>query len=272
MSKILRCSLFFIVWFVSLAPVRAQILPDEASIEAMIGNHRMVKTALDVRLITEIALVKAHKTTALNVTDYKAVNDTLDKYQRSFDILNTILSGASTALKTVNTVKRSKQNIEGILNLIADYQMNFLLKGDVEVADTIILNTCYRCVLDTKDAVNSLWKSYAAIGSYFTGVTECKTSNLMATFESMNESLDNLDRVLSHAYGRLWYYMLMRSHYFKGELFTSINVKQIVEGAYGTWMQSAQDVGQDIRSRQHTSRGTHLGGGGLLGERRRNNF
>lgn len=262
--------MLFAVGLVSFQNVRAQA--DEASIEAMIASHKAFRTALDVRLIAELALLDAHKTTARRVEDYKNVNDSLDKYQRSFDLLYTILQGSATAIKTVSTVNRSKSNIEGMLNLLNYYRGNFLMKLNVQVSDTVLITTCNNCINQTRDAVNELWKSYVQIGGYLSGATECKTANLLDTFESMNESLDDLDRALSSAYSRLWYYMLIRCHYYKPEIFASINVRDIVDGAFGTWMRSAREIGDEIRTKTHTDRTRKLGGSGLLGEYRRKKF
>lgn len=266
--------LFFLAFFLVMLPgsIFADIVSprDPHSIEAMIGNHKAVSFAMDIKMATEIGVEKYHEETKKKVKDYKAINDILDNYRKCFNILNIILQSGATAYKTVVTLNRSKDNIEGMVKLLDHYQKNFLTKLNVETSDTVIITICNDCIKDLKQAIPGLYKSYAAIGTYFTGVTECTTANLMTTFKGIDTSLEELDAALSGAYSRLWYYMMIRSFYYKREIFASYSVKQILDAAFGSWMQAARDVGEEIRSQTpHAARTRKLGGGGLFGERRR---
>lgn len=266
--------LFFLAFFLVmlLGRISADVVAprDQLSIEAMIGNHKAVTFAMDIKMVTEIGVEKYHEETKKKIKDYKAINDTLDRYRRCFNVLNMVLSGAATAYRTVVMLNRSKDNIEGMVKLLDHYQKNFLTKLNVETSDTVIITICNDCIKDLRQAIPGLYKSYASIGTYFTGVTECTTSNLLTTFQGINTSLDELDAALSGAYSRLWYYMMIRSFYYKREIFASYSVKQILDAAFGSWMQAARDVGEEIRSQTpHATRQRKLGGGGLFGERRR---
>lgn len=262
--------LFFVAFLLMSMPSRVLAQADPASIEAMIANHKAVGYAMDIKMATEIGLEVYHEETMKKVKDYKTINDILDKYRKCFNILNVILQSSATAFKTVVTLNRSKENIEGMVKLLDHYQKNFLTKLNVETSDTVIITICNDCIKDLKQAIPGLYKSYAAIGTYFTGATECTTANLMTTFKGIDTSLEELDAALSGAYSRLWYYMMIRSFYYKREIFASYSVKQILDAAFGSWMHAAHTVGEEIRTRTpHATRARKLGGGGLFGERRR---
>lgn len=55
---------------------------DPASLEAMIANHKKVRTLLEVRAIAQLGVYEYHKQSSKKITDHRKVAEQLDKYKR----------------------------------------------------------------------------------------------------------------------------------------------------------------------------------------------
>lgn len=75
----------------TMLPIRgfAQFgITDPASLEAMIGNHKKVRTILEIRAATEIGVYNMHKSSNEVVQDYEKMHNQLDRYKRYFDMIS----------------------------------------------------------------------------------------------------------------------------------------------------------------------------------------
>lgn len=251
---------------ICILPSSIRALNDPASLEAMIANHKKVRTLLEVRAIAELGVYEYHKQSSKKITDYRKVAEQLDKYKRCFDIMDLVLQGTATAFHGVNTYTSIKRNITRYWKLIDTYHDKILSHGAVWSSDTLILNTTNRAVEDIRDEVGELYKSYGELSLIVTGATECTTANLMMILKHINESMDHIDSSIYHAYLDIHTYMTIRLGYWKKEIFMARTIKEIVRDSYTRWLKSGHRVFNHLQAKKSF---THkpLGGGSLIGGR-----
>ena len=183
---------------------------DMPSIEAMISNHKTVRTALDIRMIAELGVEQAHEGSQKSIEGYQESSKRLDKYKRCFDIIDLILNGTATAFHGVRTYQSCSSNINSYLQLLNEYEEKILLKGKVWSSDTIIYTTSKQTIEDIKSSASSIYKSYIDLSAYLTGTAECKTESMMLCLQCINENMDAIDASVRNAYLTLWSYMTIR--------------------------------------------------------------
>lgn len=132
---------YIIVTLLALLPMKGHAqfgINDMPSMEAMISNHKKVKTALDIRMIAELGVEQAHEGSQKSIEEYQESSKRLDKYKRCFDIIDLILNGTATAFHGVRTYQSCSSNIKSYLQLLNEYEEKILLKGKIWSSDTII--------------------------------------------------------------------------------------------------------------------------------------
>lgn len=257
-----------IMLLVPLAATSQGVPRDPLSIEAMINNHRVVRTALDVRCLAEIMLLEKHKETAGQVERYDSISKGIDRYQRDFNLLRTILQGAGLTYKIIASCNTITNDLANYVDLLQDYTDLVYSQRRIEKTDTVILNESKKMYSQIKDIYPELKKSLVNLAGQLTGVTQCKTSQLMLTMDEVNDNLDKLVSIIDSSYGHLWAYMTMRKYYFNKNMFLRPSVQELIDGAYTSWMRSAILVGNSIKSRHPIDFKVQLGGGSLLGQPR----
>ena len=91
----------------------------------------------------------------------------------------------------------------------------------------------------------------------------------MVCLDDINNHMDRIDQCISAAYIKLWGYMTIRLGFWKKDIYRAKSMKQIADGCYSDWIK-AQVRALNCLFEKKTYEPTHtLGGGGLLGERRR---
>ena len=250
----------------------AEAQTDPASLEAMIQNHKDVREVLEARNIAELAVFTYHKNVKKSVKDYRTQSDTLDAYRRAFDVLDLLLKGTATAFHTVNTYNRIKSNLTGYWKLVDTYNDKILSKLDMWPSDTIFITTTKGTVQSVTDESRELYQSYYEFFLLVGGkqaIKESTTRDMMVCLDDINTHMDRIDRCISAAYTKLWGYMTVRLGFWKKDIFRAKSMKEITDGCYGRWVKAQVEAlnclwGQKSYAPSHT-----LGGGGLLGERRR---
>lgn len=239
---------------------------DPVSQEAMIYNHKKVRSLLEVRAIAELGVYEYHKQSSKKISDHRKVAEQLDKYKRCFDMVDLVLQGTATAYHGVNTYTSIKKNITRYWKLIDTYHDRILSHGAVWSSDTLILNTTNRAVEEIRDEVGELYKSYGELSLIVTGATECTTANLMMILKHINESMDHIDSSIYHAYLDIHTYMTIRLGYWKKEIFMARTIKEIVRDSYTRWLNSGNQAHNCLLEKKSF---THrpLGGGSLIGGR-----
>lgn len=241
---------------------------DMPSMEAMISNHKTVRTALDIRMIAELGVEQVHEGSQKSIEEYQESSKRLDKYKRGFDIIDLILNGTATAFHGVRTYQSCSSNIKSYLQLLNEYEEKILLKGKVWSSDTIIYTTSKQTIEDIKSSASSIYKSYIDLSAYLTGTAECKTESMMLCLQCINENMDAIDASVRNAYLTLWSYMTIRLGFWKKEIFRAKTIREMALEAYDTWKKS-QYIAYNNLQNPSTEKHKALGGGGILGGRSR---
>lgn len=263
---------FFLLAAFVFATIGVQAQNDPASLEAMIQNHKQVRGVLEVRLAAEVGLLKYHKINAEKVNDYRVVSDTLDRYRRCMNIVDLILKTGATAFHTVNASKRVSANIKGYWELVDTYTNKILLHGAVWPTDTIILTTSKKTVNAIEQEAKQLKSSYNDFLLLVGGKNspkETRVLDLMECLDKINTSIDNIDDCIAAAYTELWGYMTVRMGFWKKEIYRAKSMQEILNGAYGDWVKAQAKAYTCLQEKKSYTPKQSLGGGGLLGERRR---
>ena len=263
---------FFLLATFMIVAVGAKAQGDPASLEAMIQNHKKVREVLEIRAAAEIGLLKYHKINAQKVNDYRVVSDTLDRYRRCMNIVDLILKTGATAFHTVNASKRVLANIKGYWELVDTYTNKILLHGAVWPTDTIILTTSKKTVEAIEAEAKQLKSSYNDFLLLIGGKNspkETRVLDLMECLDKINTSIDNIDDCVAAAYTELWGYMTVRMGFWKKEIYRAKSMQEILNGAYGDWVKAQAKAYTCLQEKKSYTPKQSLGGGGLLGERRR---
>lgn len=245
---------------------------DKTSIEAMIKNHKQVRGLLEIRVAAELGVLAYHKKNAQKVNDYRVVSDTLDRYRRCFNIVDLILKTGATAFHTVNVSKRVTANVKGYWQLVDTYTNKILLHGAVWPSDTIILHTSKKTVEAIEAEAKQLMSSYNDFALLLGGKNspkETKVLDMMECLDKINTSIDNIDDCIAAAYMELWGYMNVRMGFWKKEIYRAKSMQEILNGAYGDWIKAQAKAYTCLQEKRTYQPKQPLGGGGLLGERRR---
>lgn len=250
-----------------LLPSHVWAQDDVGSLEAMIKNHKTVRTVLEVRAISELGAYTYHKKISKKITDYREIEQKLDNYKRCFEIVDLILKGTATAFHGVNTYESIKHNITGYWKLIDTYNEKILSHGAIWSSDTLIVNTSKRAVKEVEKSVLNLYKSYLDLSLIISGESECSTANLMVILNSINESMDHIDYTIYHAYLDIHTYMTIRLGYWKKEIFMARTIKEIVKDSYTRWLAAGDEAHNCLQDKKSVTHAP-LGGGSLIGGRK----
>ena len=229
------------VLLLSLAPLvgRAQFNFDFLSVEAMIDNHKSVRSVLTARSGVEQANELLHDYSQAAAVDYDSLNVKLDKYTKCFDIIDIIYNSGVMVVNVKNTSADVTDKIGQLNALIGDFVNQCTLHGNILSSDRIIIDACNNCVsrvqVDGQQLVNSLYE----LAQYATGLRHITTEGLLTVIGSINESLDNIRGSIDHAYYVIWKYITIRTHYFKKSLYQAKNIREMCGSAIERWKNSA---------------------------------
>lgn len=183
-----------------------------------------------------------------------------------------ILKTGATAFHTVNASQRVSANIKGYWNLVDTYTNKILLHGAIWPSDTIILTTSKKTVKAIESEAKELKSSYNDFVLLVGGKNspkETKVLDMMECLDKINTSIDNIDNYIAAAYLELWGYMNVRMGFWKKEIYRARSMKEILNGAYGDWVKAQAKAYTCLQEKKSYQPKQTLGGGGLLGERRR---
>ena len=80
-----------------------------------------------------------------------------------------------------------------------------------------------------------LYKSFSDLVLYATGAAACSTADLLMVMESINGSLDDIERHLNRAYFETWRYVQVRIGYWKEQVYRRKTVREMAEDAFSRW-------------------------------------
>lgn len=237
---LVRVALLLLMLMPSIA--QAQLGFDFLSVEALIDDHKRVRSALLARSGIEQANELLHQYSKDSNVEYKDINAELDKYQKAFDVIDVIYNGGSTALNVYNTYDDVKDRVVKLKKLIEDFAEKCTLKGNILSSDTLIINTCKRTIDTAGDDGKELVKSLAELAAYATGAEHATTEDLMRIMGAINESLDHIRESVDHAYYVIWKYVTIRTHYWKKEIYRAKDLNDMANDAFSRWRNASRNV------------------------------
>ena len=203
-----RC--IIIIMFICLMPgvAKAQWTFDVLSVEAYINDHKKQRSLLLARSTLEHSNKLLHEYTSDEVGGYKNLNVDLDKYTRAFDVIDVMYQSLRTALNARSTYSEVSQRIVDYKNLLTDFN---------------------------EKVVEHLFRSLSDLVLYATGAAACSTADLMLVLDAINNSMDNIEKLLNRGYYETWRYIQLRIGYWKEKVYRKKSKQQIINDAFGRW-------------------------------------
>ena len=222
---------------------KAQWAFDFVSVEAYINDHKKQRSLLLARSTLELSNQLLHEYSSDATVEYKTLNVDLDKYTRAFDVLDVLYQSLRTSLNVYSTYNTVSDRITDYKNLLEDYKEKVLDRNKIAVSDTIIISVNLRCIQKIADEGQYLYRSVSDLVLYATGAAACSTSDLLLVLESINTSLDNIERHLNRSYFETWRYIQLRMGYWKEAVYRTKTKRQLIDDAFGRWREAGLNPG-----------------------------
>lgn len=222
---------------------KAQWAFDFVSVEAYINDHKKQRSLLLARSTLELSNQLLHEYSSDATVEYKTLNVDLDKYTRAFDVIDVLYQSLRTSLNVYSTYNTVSDRITDYKNLLEDYKEKVLDRSKIAVSDTIIISVNLRCIQKIADEGQHLYRSVSDLVLYATGAAACSTSDLLLILESINTSLDNIERHLNRSYFETWRYIQLRMGYWKEAVYRTKTKRQLIDDAFGRWREAGLNPG-----------------------------
>ena len=232
------------VLLLTLVPMvgRAQFSFDFMSVEALIDDHKRVRSVLLARSGLEQANELLHKYSKAASVDYDSLNVKLDKYTKCFDVIDVIYKSGVTVVNVRNTYSDVSDKISQLSSLVENFMTQCTLKGNIVSSDTVIVGACRRCVEQVGEDGSKLVNSLLELAQYASGLRHITTEGLLTVIGDINEGLDNIRNCIDHTYFVIWKYVTIRTHYFKKSLYQAKTMGEMCGSAIERWKRSALEV------------------------------
>lgn len=215
---------------------------DPLSVEALIQDHKDIRSVLAARSGLEQANELLHKYSKEASVDYDSLNVKLDKYTKCFDVIDVIYNSGVMVVNVRNTYSDVSDKIGQLSTLIEDFMTKCTARGDILSSDTIIVGACRRCVEQVGEDGQQLVNSLIELAQYATGLRHITTEELLTVIGNINEGLDNIRRCIDHTYFVIWKYVTVRTHYFKKSLYQAKTVGEMCGNAIERWKRGAMQA------------------------------
>ena len=222
---------------------KAQWAFDFVSVEAYINDHKKQRSLLLARSTLELSNQLLHEYSSDATVEYKTLNVDLDKYTRAFDVIDVLYQSLRTSLNVYSTYNTVSDRITDYKNLLEDYREKVLERNKIAVSDTIIISVNLRCIQKIAVEGQHLYRSVSDLVLYATGAAACSTSDLLLVLESINTSLDNIERHLNRSYFETWRYIQLRMGYWKEAVYRTKTKRQLIDDAFGRWREAGLNPG-----------------------------
>jgi hypothetical protein len=225
-----------------LAPAR-MLAWDEATILALIQDHKDVRAKMMVRSAVEEGNALLLQWENDTIKGYKKINDLLDKYDKYFDILDLILRGANTVIKLHRNYTTISDRIDDMRKLLTDFNESCLKTGKIEYSDKIIIDIGTDMIKAVNDDVENLYTSLKKILMYqgagsATGLMAMSTKNLIEILDTIDQCFDHITKVINRSYIKLRGYILARlGPFFRRTLYRSRPVSEVAADALTRWLE-----------------------------------
>jgi len=222
---------------------RAQYSFDNMTVEALIGDHKRIRSVLMARSGLETANELLHQYSSDAIEEYDSLNIQLDKYTKCFDLIDVIYTGGVTVMNVKSTYEDVSERIVQLKDLMTDFTVKLTLRGNIVSSDTIIVHACELAVEQVKEDGSELVKSLYELAGYATGVEHITTAGLMKVLGDINERLDHIGSVIDHTYYVISRYITIRLNYFKRELYRAKTITEMANDAFSRWRRVTREVG-----------------------------
>ena len=237
-------SILILLLFMMMPQItKAQWAFDFVSVEAYINDHKKQRSLLLARSTLELSNQLLHEYSSDATVEYKTLNVDLDKYTRAFDVIDVLYQSLRTSLNVYSTYNTVSDRITDYKNLLEDYREKVLERNKIAVSDTIIISVNLRCIQKIADEGQHLYRSVSDLVLYATGAAACSTSDLLLVLESINTSLDNIERHLNRSYFETWRYIQLRMGYWKEAVYRTKTKRQLIDDAFGRWREAGLNPG-----------------------------
>lgn len=227
-----------IVFFIPMV-THAQVTPDIPSIVAFAHDHRNQSSLLIAKSILEEGNASLHNITGKDMKNYTAMQDSLDAYTRSFQIIDLLISSASLAFNAYETYDDVTEKSKKIINMLKVYNDKILLRGNVETADTVIIGMVSRCVEGVQSEVEEMITSFSLLIKYATDMNAATTADLLRIVNNLNTSMDHISKVMNSTHTYTYLYLNARLNMWSQSMHRSRTVKSICNDAIGRWYNNA---------------------------------
>lgn len=221
-------------------PAKAQWSFDAGTVEAYINDHKQQRSLLLARSTLEHSNRLLHEYSRKETTGYKDLNVDLDKYTRAFDVIDVMYQSLRTALNVHSTYEGVSERISDYKTMLEDFNQKVIQRKHIELADTLILSINARAIRTIAQEGEYLYKSVSDLILYATGAAACSTSDLLMVLNSINNSLDNIERHLNRAYFETWRYIQVRIGYWKEKVYRTKTKRELIDDAFGRWRKSGK--------------------------------
>ena len=208
---------------------------DVTSVEAYINDHKKQRSLLLARSTLEYSNKLLHSYSKDETKAYKELNVDLDKYTRAFDVIDVLYQSLRTSLNVYSTYESVSDRISDYKKLLDDYNEKVIKRKRISLADTILIGINRRAIENIANEGEYLYKSVSDLVLYATGAAACSTADLLVVLESINTSLDNIEKHLNKSYFESWRYIQVRIGYWKEKVYRTMTKQQILEDAFGRW-------------------------------------
>ena len=220
----------------------AQYNFDFETVEALIRDHKRIRSVLMVRDGIEHANEVLHQYSKKSVENHYEVNVDLDEFTRLFDVLDLMASSATTVINAVDTYSDVKKRINDYKTLLNEYNEKLLLRGNIMPGDTMIISTGTKAVERIYEDGKNIYTSMTAIVAYGTGKVPCNTATLLSIVQQIDESFDDIRKTLNTANMITWRYIQLRLAYYKAEVYNKRSVREVSTEALERWKASSKDA------------------------------
>lgn len=235
---IISCMLLVLCLLPNIA--RAQWTFDVTSVEAYINDHKQQRSLLLARSTLEASNKLLHNYSMKETVGYKELNADLDKYTRAFDVIDVMYQSLRTVLNVKSTYENVSERISDYKHLLEDFNEKVVKRKHIELADTVLLSINYAAIRNIANDGEQLYKSVNDLALYATGAAACSTNDLLMVLNSINNSLDDIERHLNKAYFESWRYIQVRMGYWKEKVYRTKTKSEIIDGAFGRWRKSGK--------------------------------
>jgi len=212
------------------------------TVEALIRDHKRIRSVLMVRDGIEHANEVLHQYSKKSVENHYEVNVNLDEFTRLFDVLDLIAHSTTTVMNAANTYTDVKKRINDYKVLLEQYNEKLLLRGNIQQGDTMIIGTGTRAMNRIYEDGKNIYASMTAIIAYGSGKVPCNTSNLLKIVQNIDESFDDIRNTINSAYIVTWRYIQFRLFYFKGDIYNRRSVREVSLEALERWKNASVEA------------------------------